>query len=86
MLRAPLSLDGPIDDYLQMTNVQRVKSVFSAEQWQQGFPHANAVYSYNDFLKAVAKFPAFCNDNNLPGYSAEDACKRELACIFAHWG
>lgn len=33
----------------------------------------------------MAKFPAFCNETNLSGWSLEDTCKRELATIFAHW-
>ena len=34
----------------------------------------------------MAKFPAFCNETNLPGWSVEMTCRRELASIFAHWG
>ena len=37
-------------------------------------------------MKAVAKFPYFCNETNETGRSLDDACKREMASIFAHWG
>ena len=37
-------------------------------------------------MKAVAKFPAFCNENNIQGNILEQTCKRELATLFAHWG
>lgn len=85
-IRAPLSLDGSIDTYLNMKNVQLVQSIFPASQWPVAFPHANSVYTYDDFLKAVGKFPTFCNDNNISGNTLEQTCKRELSTIFAHWG
>ena len=85
-LRSPLSLDTSIDNYLDMTNVKRVMSIFSADQWPTMFPHANSIYTYENFLKAVAKFPMFCNESALDGWSLEDTCKRELSTLFAHWG
>ena len=63
-----------------------MQSIFPASQWPVGFPQANSVYTYVDFLKAVAKFPAFCKDNNISGNTLEQTCKRELSTIFAHWG
>lgn len=54
--------------------------------WDEGFPLADPVYSWEGFLKAVAQFPHFCNENNLDGWTIDDVCKRELATIFAHWG
>ena len=47
---------------------------------------ANAVYTYENFLKAAAKFPAFCNESNMPNYDDDQTCEREIAAIFAHWG
>ena len=85
-LRSPLSLDTDINNYLNLTNVKRVKSIFKAEDWPGAFPYANSVYNYDDFLKAVGKFPAFCNETALQGWSLEDTCRRELATLFAHWG
>ena len=60
-------------------------------QWDLAFPLADDIYTYDNFLKAVAKFPAFCNETNLKdssnvAWTVEDTCKRELASIFAHWG
>jgi len=40
-------------------NVKRVKSVFGSDKWPSD---AAAVYTYDDFLRAVAKFPKFCNE------------------------
>ena len=34
----------------------------------------------------MAKFPAFCRDNNISGNTLEQTCRRELSTIFAHWG
>jgi hypothetical protein len=85
-LKSALSLDGGVDDYMKMRNVQRVARLFTQADWDRGFPLANAVYSREEFLKAVAKFPAFCNETNLPDWSVDDTCKKELATIFAHWG
>ena len=34
----------------------------------------------------MAKFPAFCRENNIDGNTIEMTCKRELATMFAHWG
>ena len=86
-MSAPLSLDLDVHEhYLDMTNVKRVRSLFSEAQWDAAFPERNPVYNYDDFLKAVAKFPAFCNETALEGWSLDDSCKRELATLFAHWG
>lgn len=54
--------------------------------WASAFPQADAIYTYDNFLKSVAKFPAFCGEHNMPNLNAEEACKRELSTIFAHWG
>jgi hypothetical protein len=34
--------------------------ILDAEKWEYIFPLRNAVYTYEEFLKAVAKFPAVC--------------------------
>jgi len=47
-------------------------------------PNKNAIYTYDSFLKAVAKFPAFCNEANGGTLTEDQACKRELAALFAH--
>ena len=75
MMSAPLSLDLDVHEhYLDMTNVKRVRSLFSEAQWDAAFPERNPVYNYDDFLKAVAKFPAFCNESNMPNYDDDQTC------------
>lgn len=35
-------------------------------------------------MKAVAKYPAFCDESNAPyGYNMDETCKREIATLFA---
>ncbi len=86
-LTAPFTVDGSVEaDYLTRDNVKRVQSIMNESDWDRGFPHANAIYTYDNFLKAVAKFPHFCNESNLSYYSLDEMCRRELATIFAHWG
>ena len=60
--------------------------LFSSADWDRGFPQADKIYTYDNFLKAVAKFPAFCNEKNTDKLTLDQVCKRELAGIFAHWG
>lgn len=46
---------------------------------------AHEHYTYEAFLRAVAKFPAFCNESNGPlNYDLDSTCKREIAALFAH--
>jgi hypothetical protein len=40
-------------------------------------------YSYENFLKAIAKYPALCGENNRTT-SDLDTCKREIAGLLAH--
>ena len=85
-LAAARTKDGPVsNNYASQANVQRVQSVFSQAQWDEGFPHADSIYTYTNFLKAVAKYPSFCNETNL-SMSVDDTCRRELSTLFAHWG
>ena len=69
-ITSPISIDGDINnmDYHNFANVQRIKRIFPEADWVRGFPVANAVYTYENFLKAAAKFPAFCNESNMPNY------------------
>lgn len=86
-LTAPLAYDGPVDtDYLERDNVQLVQSFFSAEQWDEAFPLADSIYTYDNFLKAVAKFPYFCSESNISDLDIGQTCAREVAALFAHWG
>jgi len=63
-----------------------VARLFTKADWDRGFPQANSVYSWDEFLKAVAKFPAFCNESELANWSVDDICKRSMSTLFAHWG
>jgi hypothetical protein len=65
MIHSPKPLGGTVSDYLSKTNVQRVMSIIGDEDdWDGIFPMRNSVYTYEGFLNAVGKFPAFCNENN----------------------
>lgn len=87
-----MSFDGEVENYENMKNVRLVSKIFPEEQWSKAFPHAHELYDYTGFLKAVARFPAFCNETQLKEDSAgtgdalEQSCRIELATIFAHWG
>ena len=48
------------------------------------FPKRNKIYSYDAFLQAAAKFPAFCGENNNLALNDLQTCGRELAAILAH--
>lgn len=84
-IRSPLSVDGPLDNYKNFRNVQMVESVFPASEWSTAFPYANSFYTYDEFLKGVAKFPMFCNETAL-NWPLEKSCRKELANLFAHIG
>ena len=72
-------------DYDSQTNVTLVKSIITQDIWNQSFPFNNTLYTYNDFLRSVAKFPMFCNEvDSSTGLSLTDACKLELATLLAH--
>ncbi len=85
MLVEAKSRPGHPDDLSGPENVQRVERVFSEAKYDEWTTGRNAIYTYNNFLRAVAKYPAFCGLSNSPrGLSADDTCKREIAALFAH--
>ena len=49
------------------------------------FPKKKDVYTYAGFLQAVAKFPKFCSEHSLADFTQDEACKRELVTLFAHF-
>lgn len=51
--------------------------------WKSSFIFPNYTYSYGSFLRAVAKYPMFCNEVSDSSISLDDACKSELAAILA---
>jgi len=58
-------------------NVKILESIFSEEQFDEVFPKAHRAYTYENFLKAFAKFPEVCSDELL--------CRYTLATMFAHF-
>jgi GH18 family chitinase/chitodextrinase len=65
-------------------NVKRVEQLVSAEQWEYLFPKRSPEYTYENFLKAVGKFPAFCGEYD-DGRDADAICRKSLATMFAHF-
>jgi len=59
------------------------------ERWDYYFPLTSDKrctgknYTYEGFLKAVARYPALCGENNTD-LSDLSMCKKEIASIFAH--
>jgi chitinase len=53
-------------------------SLLSRQQYEQLFPHHNAIYTYDALLKAAAGFPEFA------GEGSRQVRLRELAAFFAH--
>ena len=66
----------------------RVRRVFPMDKFDDFTNKANrdCQYSYNNFLKAVAKYPAFCNESATGDTVLElDAmCKSEISALFSH--
>lgn len=65
-------------------NVQRVESIVDADAWDFFFPRRAPEYTYTNFLRAIAKFPAFCG-TYVDGREAEAICRKSLATMFAHF-
>ncbi|WP_051304668.1 glycoside hydrolase family 19 protein [Chitinilyticum litopenaei] len=73
---APLAATNP-------DNVKRVERIVPAARFDYLFALRNARYSYTNFLKAVAKFPAFCQTYS-DGRNSDAICSKLLATMFAH--
>ncbi|WP_051279361.1 carbohydrate-binding protein [Chitinilyticum aquatile] len=73
---APLAATNP-------DNVKRVERIVPAARFDYLFAIRNAKYSYSNFLKAVAKFPAFCQTYS-DGRNSDAICSKLLATMFAH--
>lgn len=65
-------------------NVKRVEGILKESDWEYLFPLRAKDYSYSNFLKAVGKFPALC-DNYQDGRDSDAICRKELATMFAHF-
>ena len=84
IIKSGWSADGHPADYETWRNVKLVKEVFPEATYKEWFPKANRIYTYESFLRAVAKFPAFCGEfNSAKGLTKEDTCKREISALFA---
>lgn len=79
-------LPGDGSNYMSLSNVQRTMSVLPEDLWDILFPAALEVYTYENFLRAVAKFPKFCEDAKDSDDEADllEACKVELSAFLAH--
>ncbi len=66
-------------------NVRRVMRIVPESRWNELFPLRNKGYTYEEFLKAVAKYPALCNEK-APGVKEDldQVCAMELVTIFGH--
>jgi len=65
-------------------NVKRVESFLSSSDWDYLFPRRAPEYTYENFLQAIGKFPAFCGDYS-DGRDADAICRKALATMFAHF-
>ncbi|WP_169734453.1 glycoside hydrolase family 19 protein [Deefgea rivuli] len=65
-------------------NVKRVERVLSQTKFDYFFPVRNVKYTYDNLLKGVAKFPAYCATYT-DGRDSDLICKKLLATSFAHF-
>ncbi|TFF80901.1 carbohydrate-binding protein [Aeromonas taiwanensis] len=65
-------------------NVKRVERVFTEADWDFLTQMAAPEYTYERFLRAVGKFPAFCGDYT-DGRNADAICKKSIITAFAHF-
>lgn len=59
---SPLALEGDVPDYQEKANVKRVERVLGDTGFEHLFPLRNEIYTYEGFLRAVGKWPAFCGE------------------------
>ncbi|WP_336989394.1 chitinase, partial [Aeromonas hydrophila] len=65
-------------------NVKRVERVFTESDWDYLTQMAAPEYTYERFLRAVGKFPAFCGEYT-DGRDADAICKKSIITAFAHF-
>jgi len=75
-----------VEDYQSKDNVVRASSILTSDKWTEIFPNALSLYTYDNFLQAMAKFPKFCDEakDATDEDSLVNACKVELATLLAH--
>ena len=57
-------------------NVRNVEAIFPESKFNDFFPNRKSAYTYENFLKAIGKFPAICSTASL--------CPKILANMFGH--
>ena len=65
-------------------NVQRLERVFPESEWDFLTRMAHEAYTYQRFLQAVGKFPAFCGEYT-DGRDSDAICKLSVVTAFAHF-
>ncbi|HSC80605.1 MAG TPA: glycoside hydrolase family 19 protein [Chitinolyticbacter sp.] len=65
-------------------NVKRVEAVMNEARFDSLFPVRNVAYTYTNFLRGVAKFPAYCTTYS-DGRNSDAICRKLLATSFAHF-
>ena len=66
-------------------NAARAVRIFPEELFELFFPVAADAYTYEELIKAIAKFPSFCGEAGpYTTESLDEVCARELATVFAH--
>lgn len=65
-------------------NVKRAERVFPKSDWDFLTHMAAPEYTYDRFLRAIGKFPAFCGDYT-DGRDADAICKKSIVTAFAHF-
>ncbi|WP_198148870.1 glycoside hydrolase family 19 protein [Luteibacter yeojuensis] len=84
------TLDNPTVEAVQPgrpqnpANVRRVESIVDGAAFDYLFPLRAAEYTYEGFLKGIAKFPAVCAAYAAPK-DADAICRKTLATMFAHF-
>lgn len=59
--------------------------ILPEDDYEYLFSFRNAIYTYENFLQAIAKFPMFCNEKpETNDLSYDDTCKKEIASVIAH--
>jgi hypothetical protein len=84
-IESAMATEGAVLNYMEFDNVQKVARILPESKYDEVFPMKNALYTYQGFLRALAKFPKFCGESNLDNYDPDESCKRELSFLFAHF-
>jgi len=48
-------------------NVQRIMKIMTKNVWEYLTPFRNPIYTYESFITAVSKYPAFCGEKGSHG-------------------